>query len=326
MRNRRMKKFYKICKYEQTQLKNYLEEQLSDYGYKVAWGDGYLYAKGDIPVLLTAHLDTVHTKPVDTITKFKDKNGNMIIFSPEGIGGDDRCGVYMILHILKETKLRPSILFCEDEEIGGKGSEKFCKTKYIEDLKKMKFLLELDRANKTDAVFYDCGNTDFINFILEETGYEEEFGSFSDISNLSPVCDVASVNLSCGYYNQHTLQEYVIWEEMLSTIKIVEKLLIRATENDVPYFDFQEIVSYNYGKYNKYLYTSYDKCFGYTTYNDDFDYDSYKNEVMVEFIFLDGNKEKTEFIKGDSFNECLGILIINNPKICYEDILDWIEY
>lgn len=326
MRNRRMKKFYKICKYRQTQLKNYLEEQLSDYGYKVAWGDGYLYAKGDIPVLLTAHLDTVHTKSVDTITKFKDKNGNMIIFSPEGIGGDDRCGVYMILHILKETKLRPSILFCEDEEIGGKGSEKFCKTDFIEDLKEMKFLLELDRANKTDAVFYDCGNINFINFILEETGYTEEFGSFSDISNLSPVCNVASVNLSCGYYNQHTLQEYVIWEEMLSTIKIVEKLLIRATENDVPYFDFQEITSYNYSKYNKYLYASYDKSFGYTTYNNDFTYGSYENEAMVEFIFFDGNKEKTEFIKGDSYNECLGILMKNNPKVCYEDILDWIEY
>ena len=45
-----------------------------------------------------------------------------MMMSPEGIGGDDRAGVYMILRILREAKCH--VLFCEDEEIGGQGARK----------------------------------------------------------------------------------------------------------------------------------------------------------------------------------------------------------
>ena len=84
--------------------------------------DGYVYIKGTVPVLLVAHMDTVHEKPVKDIV-YTDKGNH--ISSPQGLGGDDRNGVYMIMEILREIPCHA--LFVEDEEIGLVGAKKFCK-------------------------------------------------------------------------------------------------------------------------------------------------------------------------------------------------------
>ena len=57
----------------------------------------YLYAVGDIPVALVAHLDTVFTTPPKTIYFDQRKN---VLWSPEGLGADDRAGVYSIVQIV----------------------------------------------------------------------------------------------------------------------------------------------------------------------------------------------------------------------------------
>ena len=49
----------------------------------------YILVPGKAPVMLVAHLDTVHREPVKTICR--SDNGN-ILMSPQGIGGDDRRG------------------------------------------------------------------------------------------------------------------------------------------------------------------------------------------------------------------------------------------
>ena len=164
--------FIEICKASQKELKKMLEIVLFEMWYEeLITGDGYLYAKGTIPVLLTAHMDTVHKENVKDFYEYYDKEKKQhIISSPQGIGGDDRCGVYMILEIIKTHKC--SVLFCEDEEIGGVGSDKFCKTELVKELSELKYLIELDRANGTDAVFYDCDNDDFTKFIEDNTGYK----------------------------------------------------------------------------------------------------------------------------------------------------------
>lgn len=234
--------FIELCKATQNQLKASLPIKLLNAGYRdVIVDNGYIYAKGDIPVLLTAHMDTVHKEPVKDFYEYVDENGNHIISSPQGIGGDDRCGIYMILELIKEFK--PYVLFCEDEESGGIGSSKFCKTHFIKELEEMKFMIELDRANGNDAVFYDCDNPDFTEFIEKTTGFKEAYGSFSDISNLAPKAKVAAVNLSCGYYHAHTLKEEVNVEEMLHTMEAVKKLLTTESEQ----FDYIEARHYGYG-------------------------------------------------------------------------------
>ena len=348
------------CKPTQKELKKLLEEKLLNSDYTdVVTGDGYIYAKGTVPVLLTAHMDTVHKEPVKDFYEYYDENKNQhIISSPQGIGGDDRCGIYMILEIIKEHKC--SILFCEDEETGGIGGKKFCKTDLINELKDMKYLIELDRKGKNDAVFYDCENDDFTKFIENNTGYKEAYGSFSDISNLSPACKIASVNFSCGYYNAHTTSEYVIIEEMFNTIETVKKLLTIECEQ----FEYIEKVysSGNYGYYgyggygyNGYNY-GYDSDFGYykskskthsNYYNSYYEgyedgYDDGYCDALSKSKDVKTTKESSEeksmliyvwsYSKGDTISyvsngrneaEAFGNFFMKNPTYCYEDIYDY---
>lgn len=344
--------FVDICKMSQKKLKQFLCGKMKEiYPETTYVGDGYIFCKGEIPVLLTAHMDTVHSVLIRNFYEDiqTDKNGKVThkISSPQGIGGDDRCGIYEILTVL-EDGYRPYILFCEDEETGGKGSAKFCKTEYIKDLLDLKFLIELDRANANDLVFYSNDNKEFIEWIEDETNWKMAWGSFSDICNLSPECGVSSVNLSCGYYNAHTLGEYVIVEEMLEAIKIVEHLLVRSEKvEQFEYIKKKYTGYYGYGNYGYGFGTSYNGYYnknntaGYRDYyGDEYDdYDDYcyhkalasSEKILMEFNFIeyyeDGTeKEVNDFIEGVSEADCWKSFFEKNPYTCYNDILDWMKY
>ena len=274
--------FVELCKMTQKELIKFLPNELMKAGYtNVIVGDGYIYAKGTVPVLLTAHMDTVHKETIKDFYEYVNEKGQHVLSSPQGIGGDDRCGIYMILDIIKKHKC--SVLFCEDEESGGIGSRKFCKTEFIEDLSELKYLIELDRMNGTDAVFYDCDNAEFTQFIEDNTGYKEAYGSFSDISNLAPECMVAAVNLSCGYYHAHTLGDEVVVEEMLNTIKVVKELLTAECEQfvyeEAKYSGYYgRCYNYGYGYYGYGYGSGYAKGYGSKYYDDDdddYDWDDY---------------------------------------------------
>lgn len=239
--NIKMKNIFGLSQYE---LKKRLEKLLKSNGYNPMSRDGFLYAKGDLPVLLVAHLDTVHKELVQEI--IYRKNGREML-SPQGIGGDDRCGVFMILKIIKE--LHCHVLFCEDEEIGGVGAEKFAKSGITPDVN---FIIEMDRRGSNDAVFYDCDNEDFTKFITS-FGFSEEWGSFSDISVIAPALGVAAVNISAGYYNEHTLAEYVDIEVMRRNIERIKKIISAAKKR----YEYIEKVSDYYGRYYGRGYRSY---------------------------------------------------------------------
>lgn len=287
--------FINICKKTQKELKNFLVSKLKEEGYQeIVSEDGFLYAKGTEPVLLTAHLDTVHKKRIKTFYEAIDSEGVRTVYSPEGIGGDDRCGVFMILQLIKEHKC--SVLFCEDEEVGGVGSDKFIKTKFLEDLKELNYMIELDRKGKKDAVFYFCDNDEFLEFVTENTGYKEDWGSFSDISVLAPVAGIAAVNLSCGYYNAHTTSEYVVLEHMFDTIIAVKRMLNAEGQKQ-----FEYIESYYSG------YVERDYC----------------EEIGLYATFKQGNEIKEEIIYGVDEGDVWMNFFMGNPEICFNDILDY---
>lgn len=209
----------KIFTQTQKKLKQTLYNVLTLSGYSPINQNGFIFAQGEHSVLLVAHLDTVHKDTVRQICYSKDGN---IIMSPQGIGGDDRCGVYMILEIVK--KIKCSVLFCEDEEKGMIGAEKFVKSKIIPN--DINYIIELDRKGCDDAVFYDCDNKEFTEFILE-AGFVEDSGSFSDISTIAPHLGLAAVNISSGYYNAHTQHEYVNLSDVKKNIYRISKLLMK---------------------------------------------------------------------------------------------------
>lgn len=154
-------------------------EELAALGYEdIKNLQGFVYAAGNLPVLLVAHLDTVHQHQVETICYSRD---GRIMMSPEGIGGDDRAGVYMILRIIRAHRCH--VLFCEDEEIGGKGAREFANSRIRPDIN---YIVEMDRRGTNDAVFYNCDNPESTDFVCG-FGFEEAHGSFSDISVIAPV-------------------------------------------------------------------------------------------------------------------------------------------
>lgn len=266
--------FVEICKLSQNKLKARLENELTELGYSPLNEDGYLYAEGEVPVLLLAHMDTVHHDNCTIVCTSEDGN---YVMSPQGIGGDDRCGIFMVLEIIKEYKC--SVLFTEDEEKGCVGAHKFVNDKVVPTVP-INYLLEFDRKNKNDAVFYSCDNKDFEAFITdEEIGFKTAYGSCSDISSVAPYLKTAAVNLSCGYYNAHTEHEYVKMSEMLHNIERAKLIIAKECEH----FEYVEktIELSNWGaKISKQNYDKdwYDKYYNRKDYLDGDDYDLYDED------------------------------------------------
>lgn len=214
--------FETVLRLRQPELKKVLREELLGMGYTPISRKGFLYAPGEIPVLLVAHLDTVHYEPPSIICYSKD---GRYMMSPQGIGGDDRAGVYMILQILQRVKCH--VLFCEDEESGGHGAKAFTKGSIKVNVN---YIIELDRKGDNDAVYYGCYNPEFREFI-QGFGFQESVGSFSDISILAPHLKTAAVNLSTGYYNAHRNHELIDTQAMASNVERVIEMVMTPTEH-----------------------------------------------------------------------------------------------
>lgn len=237
----------KIFKLSDVKLKKALRNEMVQLGY--AEGalhntKDFLYAEGNAPYMLVAHLDTVHKSTPSIICYSKDGNYMM---SPQGIGGDDRCGVYIILTLLAKLPFKPYVLFTMDEEVGGLGAKAFIDYMMSHEIPDLKYIVEYDRKGDDDCVFYGCGNRDFVDFV-EGFGFKEAYGTFSDISIIAPEFSVAAVNLSSGYYNPHTEHEYVSFNDMQRVIERSIKMLNADCES-FPYI-FKTVTTYN-SSYNR---------------------------------------------------------------------------
>lgn len=191
----------------------------------------YIIAIGDIPVALVAHLDTVFTTPPENIFYDRVKN---VMWSPDGLGADDRAGVYAIIQLIKRG-LKPTIIFTTDEEKGALGASALIKEhpKAVTDLK---YIIELDRHGSTDCVFYECENPKFEKYV-EDFGFVTAYGTFSDISVICPAWKIAGVNLSIGYVDEHSYSELLYIGNMLATISKVEKML-KSVSSDMETFQY----------------------------------------------------------------------------------------
>lgn len=210
-----------ILRKSQKELKRALTRELREMRYEPVVSKGFIYAAGTVPVLLVAHMDTVHQDNVKLICYSRDGN---VLMSPQGIGGDDRAGIYMILQLLKTHHCH--VLFCEDEECGGVGAKCFASSGIIPDVN---YIVELDRRGSRDAVFYDCDNPEFTEFVCS-FGFVQDEGSFSDISIIAPVLGVAAVNISSGYYNEHTRHETIDLRDIQQNILRLRAMLSTKVE------------------------------------------------------------------------------------------------
>lgn len=321
-------RFIELCKFEKSELKAYLEAELKKYYGNVISNDGFLFVKGTDNVCLTAHMDTTNSVEYGKRQLVKDvyeyvENGKHVVYSPQGIGGDDRCGVYMILKILEETSYRPYIIFCEDEEIGCVGSGKFAESKFVDELKDVRFIVQLDRRGNNDAVFYDDVNDDFHAWVEKVTDYKEAIGSCSDISVICPACGVSGVNLSCGYYNEHHDYETVVLEEMERTYEAAVKLIQEGIKLDVP-FEYMAAFYGNSFNYDDWFGTSYKRngsMSGHYSYLDEM-----TCALYVSWQDKNGKADEEYYDGLFSIAEGWQSFFFDHPEVCFNDVIDFEEY
>ena len=195
----------------------------------------YIIAVGSIPIALVAHMDTVFKTPVSDLY-YDAKKG--VMWSPDGLGADDRAGIFAIIKILQDG-LRPSIILTTGEEEGGVGACAICE-KYPQcPIPGLKYMIQLDRHGTNDCVFYDCYCPEFVDYV-ESFGFCERWGSFTDISFLMPEWQIVGVNLSVGYEDEHSHVEILNINPLFDTIRKVKKML---AETDIPDFKYDELVA-----------------------------------------------------------------------------------
>jgi Acetylornithine deacetylase/Succinyl-diaminopimelate desuccinylase and related deacylases len=178
----------------------------------------YHFFYNESPLLLVAHLDTVH-KQLPGI--FISTDG--YTYSAEnGIGADDRNGVVAILELyemcLDNNMQPPSILFTCKEEIGGVGVKKFAKNDDLLDkISNKNLFIQFDRRGENDFVTYGYRNNTLFE-IIESYNFVQSFGSYTDISTLMQETRIMGVNFSAGYHNAHRIDEYTNFLELQENI------------------------------------------------------------------------------------------------------------
>jgi len=210
----------------------------------------FIYIRGNRKnkVLLVAHADTVWD--VNYLHKTQKQNelilkdNTIYSFSNEhGIGADDRAGC-AIIYLLQ--KLGHSILITNGEEHGRIGSKWLMNSIENRDIaceinNDHNFVIQFDRRNSSDYKCYDVGTVEFSEYVEKSTGYSEpDRFSFTDIVTLCK--SIPGVNLSVGYYHEHTKNEILNIADWRKTLNICKNWL---SNMELPKFNLN-----NYRKIN----------------------------------------------------------------------------
>jgi hypothetical protein len=257
------KAYQNICHLSEQGVLAFMRDLLLSRYEKVVVTPAYVYAIGDLPVALVAHADTVFKVPPALENFFYDQEKD-VVWNPDGAGADDRAGIFAIMKIVRTHKLKPHIIVTTGEESGCIGAGKLIVAER-EFPGELKFMIQLDRRNQKDAVYYDCDNPKFEDFITQ-FGFTTEWGTLSDISLLAPAYKVAAVNLSVGYEDEHHEVERLHVNWLYETIgKVVEILHYVKDHPELEKFEYIPTV---YGSY------FFNRLHGYggAWYDDDDDY------------------------------------------------------
>ena len=198
--------------------------------------------KGDADIYpcVVAHTDTVHNNNhIDVRTELKKNCRNVLKEAykgynakgkPTGIGGDDKAGVFACLTLLLELPALKAAFFVS-EEIGCKGSKEADEAFF----ENVGYAIQFDApydymvTEVSSGVplfdrrseFFNKANNVLIEYIIPEYGSHP----FTDVYALKKLFDFSCINLSIGYYEHHTADEYVILEDVENGIKIGREMI-----------------------------------------------------------------------------------------------------
>ncbi len=174
---------------------------------------------------IIAHLDQVQTlhssdfKAIETEVIFGYSNKNR---SFQGLGADDKNGIWVCLKALQECDCL-KIAFFVQEEIGCIGSSQADLT-FFDDCR---FVLQADRKGHSDFIttigWSPLCSEEFIKDCqIEKFGYKEATGMITDVGELKHQgLPISVANISCGYYEPHTDQEFTVKADLQNCLALV---------------------------------------------------------------------------------------------------------
>lgn len=233
---------------------------------------GNIYAtkgEADTYPCMVSHTDTVHEivsgYQVYVAGKqyFALKNGK----KPTGVGGDDKVGIFICLQALIEMDVCKAAFF-RDEEIGCIGSSEAD----MDFFKDVGFALQCDRKGNSDFVTDIWGQIsseefqDDIYDIVSSHGYKFSDGGLTDVRQLADNgIGVSVANMSCGYYNPHTKDEFIDVDDVENCLNMCLAILKEHGNK-----------RYEYTYREKTYYSSYSSRYGTEDYWDSWGRPHYK--------------------------------------------------
>jgi hypothetical protein len=284
---------------------------------------GNLFIKiGNSDTMFTSHLDTA-TSVLTTITHVFDNN----IIKTDGttiLGADDKAGVTIMLYMI-ENKVPGLYYFFIGEEVGCIGSKKVANSLNDAKLKKSKILginkvISFDRRGTDSIITFQsskrCCSDEFakalaiqfndiestFSYSIDDTGVLTDSVQFI---NIYPEC----TNISVGYKNEHTFNEYQDIEHLKKLAKACisidwDKLPIKRDPSKT--------------EYKKYLYDSYsgwDNDWD-TYYPKDYSNRNFNYSKTEKIWFYDEEYDYVSYAEVDKYND-----ILIKVDLCTERLL-----
>ena len=232
----------------------YTDEMNNVYAVKGVLPEGEFYP------MFIAHTDTVHElvesivveeemiqKPATFGRTFSEDShislkGYTTDGNPTGIGGDDKCGVFLALELLRKLQYVKVGLFVS-EETGCHGSRE-CDVDFLKDVG---YAIQFDAPGNhlvtevcSGIRLYESGG-DFINRIIpvfENTmgvSPSQQSHPYTDVSQIKQKGDFSCINFSCGYYNMHTSNEFVVVKDVEDAFNLAMGVVEELGNNKYEY-------------------------------------------------------------------------------------------
>lgn len=200
-------------------IKKYVSENISDVSIAQDKNGNLLITKGLVAddeyyPCVVAHMDEIpEFNSAREIVAYGEFVFSLDVKTGErdGLGADDKNGIYVALEMLKIYPIL-KVFFSVGEEIGMIGSSRV-NTSFFDNVG---YMLQCDRRGSSDLIIHTNGievtSDEFLYSIYDITeayGYTEEIGTATDVGELkSRGVNVSACNISCGYYNEHTDDEF----------------------------------------------------------------------------------------------------------------------
>lgn len=241
-------KLYMIPSYkDSTGIKKLMVQMIPDYEWKTD-KSGNLY--GSHPdstsgIVLSSHLDMVKTgKDIANVI-----NVNGVLFGIDeknnftSLGADDKNGLWCLIQASKH-KSKPHIVLFEKEEIGRIGSLN-CNIRWFDD---KDCCIVVDRKGSKEIIIdgmrgqYSSMLGACFKSVNPDWHYEKGMGC--DADSIKDVIDC--INISCGYYNAHTSEEFTVVDDLEETVTALNNFLDRDWSG-MPWQAIKEQHEYRFG-------------------------------------------------------------------------------